>query len=59
MSDSNFHCKCLGCTLDTRGFFLHWQLSSNDKDLTEPDKTREKSLALRGGGMDMNADVCL
>ena len=35
------------------------RLSSNGKDLTEPDKTLEKSPALRGGGMDMNADVCL
>ena len=51
-----------GCTLDTRGFFLHVainNLSSNDKDLTEPDKTCEKSLALRGCGMDLNADICL
>ena len=35
------------------------RLSSNGKDLTEPDKTLQKSPALRGGGMDMNADVCL
>ena len=40
-------------------FSCMWQLSSNYKDLTEPDKMREKSPALRGGGMDMNADVCL
>ena len=50
----------LGGTLDTKGcFFCLWQMSSNNKDLTELDKTREKSPALRGGGMDMNADVCL
>ena len=35
------------------------RLSSNGKDLTEPDKTLEKSPALRGGGMHINADVCL
>ena len=35
------------------------RLSSNGKDLTELDKALEKSPALRGGGMDMNADVCL
>ena len=40
-------------------FSCMWQLSSNYKDLTEPDKMLEKSPALRGGGMDMNADVCL
>ena len=40
-------------------FSCMWQLSSNCKDLTKPDKMREKSPALRGGGIDMNTDVCL
>ena len=40
-------------------FSCMWQLSSNCKDLTKPDKMREKSPALRGGGIDINADVCL
>ena len=35
------------------------QLSSNYKDLTKLDKMCEKSPALRGGGIDMNADICL
>ena len=35
------------------------EMSGNDKDLTERAKMHEKSLALRGGVMDMNADVCL
>ena len=30
--------------------FCMWRLSSVDKDLTKPDKAREKSPALRGGG---------
>ena len=38
-------------------FCCMWRLSS--KDVTEPDKTCEKSPALRVGGIDMNADVCL
>lgn len=41
------------------GFSGMWQLSSIYKELAEPDKTRKKSPAFRGGGMDMNADVCL
>ena len=41
------------------GFSSMWQLSSNYKKLTEPDKTGKKSSAFKGGGMDMNADVCL
>ena len=38
-------------------FSCMWRLSSNNKDLTEPDKMHEKSPALREGGMDMNANV--
>ena len=38
------------------GFSCMWRLSSINKDLTEPDKAREKSPALRGVGIDMNAD---
>ena len=38
-------------------FCCVWQLSSIDKNLTKPDKAPEKSPALRGGGMDMNANV--
>ena len=40
-------------------FSCMWQLSSNYKDLTKLDKMCEKSPALRGGGIDMNADICL
>ena len=41
------------------GFSCIWRLSGIDKDLTEPDKAWEKSPALRGGGIDMNADNIL
>ena len=40
-------------------FSCMWPSSGNGKDLTEPDKMLENSPALRGGGMNMNADVCL
>ena len=39
--------------------FCMWRLSSIDKDLTKPDKAREKSPALRGGGWTgMQTFVC-
>ena len=46
-------------TWTPEAFCCVWRLSSTDKDLTKPDKTREKSPALRGGGMSINVEVCL